>query len=106
MNAVKWGAATELAQCKRCGKTGKVPAGSKAHGRNIFCSAQCEEWHNEELHFGKLDRQNARVTMARWAQLELLRTTPLHVLYPEMLDVIERVQSWRPSNQVRYRRTA
>lgn len=92
-----WGSAYELAFCKRCGKTGRVPVGSRRHNRNIFCSRQCERWHNEEVWTRKLNQQcaaNHARDMRRW---EILRTTPLHILYPEMLEVMATVQAMRPS---------
>src|SRR5690349_23958221 len=100
--------ATELAQCHRCGKTVKVPFGSKAHGRSIFCSVQCKDWHYEDLRYARYDRQNARKAMSFWARREMLRQTPMHMVHPGMLDVLERVQSWRPSyaEWVSYRRPA
>lgn len=97
MTATTWGPAYELAFCKRCGKTGKVPAGSRRHNRNIFCSRQCEVWHNEELRVNQLDRQAARNYWSHWKRREVLRTTPLHELYPSMLGVLAAVQAQRPS---------
>lgn len=95
--ATAWGAATELAQCHRCGKTGRVPAGSRAHGRLIFCTTQCREWHEEDVHIRKLNNQAARNFERTWARREAMRNTPMHELHPGMLEVMALVQSWRPS---------
>lgn len=92
-----WGAAYELAFCKRCGKTGRVPVGSRRHNRNIFCSRQCERWHNEEVRVRQLDAQAAKNYERELRRWEVLRVTPLHELYPEMIEVMASVQAWRPS---------
>lgn len=94
---MKWGAAFETARCHRCHKAGRVPVGTRASRQLVFCTEQCREWHEEEIRIGQLDRQNARIAMRKWERVELLRKTPLHVLYPDMLAVLDWAQRQRPS---------
>lgn len=94
---IEWAPAKELAQCKRCGKTGKVPKGSRRHGRHIFCSMQCHDWYRQEVRWQQRDRENARRAMLDSEHYAVLARTPMHELYPGMLKYLDMAQRARPS---------
>ncbi len=72
--------------CARCGSAFRQRRGENAK----FCTMQCMRWADRE-------RERDRHELAKSRRMTELASTPLHVMYPGMVDVLERVQRQRPS---------
>lgn len=83
-----WGSANVILRCSRCGCAVKVRR--ELAGRPAYCSDACQG-------FAVRERRYSHVPRRWWERQRILATTPLHQLYPEMIDVLDRVQRERPS---------
>ena len=88
---------TVAVRCRRCGKSGRIPRGVRGPGQLVFCSRGCERLHHEEMRIARRARQAAQKERDRMAHAALIARTPLHEVYPRMLDVMAAVQEQRPS---------
>ena len=89
--------ATVAVRCRRCGKSGRIPRGARGPGQLVFCSRGCERLYHEEMRIARRARQAAQKERDRMAHAALIARTPLHEVYPRMLDVMAGVQEQRPS---------
>ena len=91
-----WGPRFVVRGCARCGSAFKVERTSP----RWYCTTGCLQFIQEERRERINERQRERYNRSIWEHREEIRTTPLHELYPGMLEVCERVQTWRRSYPV------
>lgn len=72
--------------CQRCGSAFKQRRGLNAK----FCTSQCMRWADR-------DRERDLYEARKSRRMAELATTPLHEMYPGMMDVLEWAQMQRPS---------
>jgi hypothetical protein len=75
-----------IKSCARCGAAFRQRRGQNAR----YCTSQCMRWADRE-------RERDRHELAKSRRMTELATTPLHVMYPGMVAVLECVAQQRPS---------
>ncbi len=75
-----------IKSCARCGSAFKQRRGLNAK----FCTSQCMRWADR-------DRERDLYEARKSRRMAELATTPLHEMYPGMMDVLEWAQMQRPS---------
>lgn len=88
---VEWGPAWIIKGCARCNRAIKRPKSQS--GRRVYCTEAC---------FRAFMRDEQRARRWREKRSEVRYGVPVHVVWPGMIEIADRVQKLRPS----YWRTA